>query len=206
MRWLRFFAEYHEWDDELSTMVGGVDLRLRVACKNCRYRYYISTTAKQSDPVFDQLDEENILREPACQGWKGEYSQSIRADRNVFSHGSAFCAFYCGSCFDSRLAREEFSFRQLLGSLWSKKSLESEREKTKVSNKRSGPRFVYGHRLASVFENARRNIFPTPARAPVGLNPERFVAKCEGCQKWLLDSEYGVQFCEQCSERKPPAM
>jgi hypothetical protein len=67
-------------------------------------------------------------------------------------------------------------------------------------------RFVYGDNLEDVFEKAANHDFPANGRAPVGLNPERFIAKCKGCSQWLHECEFHVQYCNQCEESKPPAI
>jgi len=52
-------------------------------------------------------------------------------------------------------------------------------------------RFTYGLGILSRGNTS----FPGSNRAPVGLNPERFIERCRGCDSFLLGCEYGTEFC-----------
>ena len=69
------------------------------------------------------------------------------------------------------------------------------------------PRFVFGRYLNGLFRKASKTTFQGNKRNPVGLNPERFVAKCkqEGCARWLIDAEYGTEYFDDCLSKKPSA-
>ena len=61
-------------------------------------------------------------------------------------------------------------------------------------------RFVYGSDLVATLQKASKTPLQKAARAPIGLNPERIVDRCEQCQSWLLGNRYGVKDCQQCSK------
>lgn len=116
-----------------------------------------------------------------------------------FYSGGAFSSLYVGP--DAR------TWYQLLGVMRAQQIIEKARYIRKygsaVGHKQ---RFVYDDDLAHVFRMAGDCNLPANGRAPVGLNPERFIARCKGCQDWLHGCEFGVQYCEKCMESKPPAV
>ena len=66
-------------------------------------------------------------------------------------------------------------------------------------------RFLYDDDLETLFHEAANKSLPAKGRAPVGLNPERFIARCEECKQWLHGCEFNVKFCENCLESKAAA-
>ena len=60
-------------------------------------------------------------------------------------------------------------------------------------------RFVYGSDLVDTIRKAQRTPLQQAARPPIGLNPERFVERCEQCHKWLLGNRYSVKDCQNCN-------
>ena len=53
--------------------------------------------------------------------------------------------------------------------------------------------------ISEVFEKASQIQLAEPKRSPIGLNPERFVERCNSCKKWLLGERYGTKECAQCN-------
>ena len=60
-------------------------------------------------------------------------------------------------------------------------------------------RFVYGDDLVEKLRKVQQTQLQEPARPPIGLNPERFVDKCDTCQGWLVGNVYGSKQCKTCT-------
>lgn len=113
-------------------------------------------------------------------------------------------SFYGGGVFDSTHVRDN-AWR----SIEIKSVLHSQSifEVCRYVMKKGSPegyqnRFVYGRDLMHALEKARRTSLRKPARPPIGLNPERFVERCEQCQSWLLGNRYGEKSCQRCDDTK----
>jgi hypothetical protein len=120
-------------------------------------------------------------------------------EKDIFSR-----RFYSGGVFDAK--KIHYPTYKALATLDSQLTAEKTRHWVKHETLEGyKPRFTYGTNLDALFERASTMHFEESKRAPVGLNPERFIASCQGCQQWLLDCEFGVQFCEKCNESKPGA-
>ena len=53
--------------------------------------------------------------------------------------------------------------------------------------------------ISEAFDKASQIQLQEPKRSPIGLNPERFVERCNSCKKWLLGERYGTKECAQYS-------
>jgi hypothetical protein len=125
-------------------------------------------------------------------GWCGDFGPS-------FYSGGALNSFFVGT--NAR------AYYQLLGVMHSQQIIEEARYiRQHGSAKVDNARFVYGDNLECVFSDAAEQKLPANGRAPVGLNPERFIAQCKECQQWLHECEFNVQYCEKCIESKPAAV
>ena len=54
--------------------------------------------------------------------------------------------------------------------------------------------------MDQVFSDAEALLYQRTKKPPVGLNPERFIAKCELCEEWLHGYEYGASRCDGCQQ------
>jgi hypothetical protein len=124
-----------------------------------------------------------------------------------FSNGETgfLCpSFYNGGAFDPTLVRSSArNIHKAKGILKAQSLAERVRYIMKHGNEKGYvDRFTHGDDLTKVFDSASEIILPGSNRAPVGLNPERFIASCESCHARLHGSEYGTQFCSKCATPK----
>ena len=201
---MRFFAECNNWTREWQQEVEAVDPRSRLACARCRQMYDMckvlaltADTNESGESGKGKGPEDNFLHdELANNDWKREQPTSV-FNRNEF---------YCGMSFDSRLART-CNFHKVHAVIGLQAKLHVERARHIVkhgSEEGYKQRFVFDTRIGKVFEKASKLVFAAPSRSPMGLNPERFMAKCEACDNWLANYEYSVKFCELCAIQKLP--
>jgi hypothetical protein len=192
---IEFFAKVNDWSVEIRAAVEAVHPQRRRACRDCRYKYEDYSFVKANLVVAGDTkdDEDDLLR--------GERSFAKRGvtEKDIFSR-----RFYSGGVFDAK--KINYPTYKALASLDSQLTAEKTRywvkHETLLGYK---PRFTFGTDVDALFETASTMQFEESKRAPVGLNPERFIASCQVCQQWLLDCEFGVQFCEKCNESKPVA-
>ena len=190
---LEFLARRDNWTEEVKNEMRAIHPWRRMCCGMCRYEYENYAFLKRHDEYGEriEMDADELLR--------GE-SYYRRQGRHIFSP-----CFYSGSVFDgSRNRFHPHEVHKALASLDSQLQAEKARYFVK-NNTYDGhiPRYTFDTDLDDVFEKGSRMTFPASKRNPVGLNPERFVAKCESCMQWLLDCEFGTKFCEICENRKP---
>ena len=176
-------------------------------CRRCRYEYAIWLVFK-GDPRVDLLDFD--LRDE--EGLSFLFGESYKGGITHFT-GS----FYGCSAFNSTLVRD--SARTIEQTRWlleSQKIAERARylvrhlgEECATSKNFSlfeekgkyRDRFVFSDTLVNVLSKGESRVFPNNAKAPVGLNPERFVETCEACSKYILGHEFGTTLCEQCKSK-----
>jgi hypothetical protein len=190
---LDFFARRFQWTQSEREEREQVHPYQRLACRSCRKEYgmhlFIPKGPTIDETVDDMLRGELIYKNSI--GYTGRFQP----------------CFYSGGAFDSRFVRETArEIYKVMNTFRAQMLAERSRFVEKHgSTKGYKPRFVYGDNVDEVFDKASESTFPKPARAPIGLNPERFIERCEGCQQWLHDCEFGVKYCELCKERKPRA-
>ena len=190
---IAFFRKRFNWSDDDLATVKNIDPYLRMACRRCKVQYNLIKVvmAKYPDLMKEYWLEEEKLR--GCFSYmhtigesKGEYEPS----------------FYSGGVFESTQVRSDAKpTLKILSSLHAQKIFEVAsyimRHGSPDNYKK---RFVHGDKLEEVFEMARCSVLQKSKRPPVGLNPERFIERCDQCQRWLLGNQYGVKDCKMCSE------
>jgi len=199
---IEYFAKRDNWTDERRQEVMSCPDYLRLVCKNCRKEYglqlvldEVPSTVASVETVEDLLHGEFI------------YRNSTQNDY-LNGHGFHFSpSFYSGGAFDSAyVGRGATSIDKLLAVMRGQHIIEEARHIRKHGSIEGyKTRFVYSKNLETVFADAANHTFPFNGRAPVGLNPERFIARCKGCQQWLHGCECSVEYCESCSDSKPAA-
>ena len=151
---------------------------------------------KRHDDYGERIEKEE------CDLLEGEPSFRCRdGNRGIFS-----TSFYSGGVFDGRHSRL-YNTWPLVNAL-SALDTQLQAEKARYFVKRGTydgylPRYTFGTNKKEIFEKAAQMAFSSSKRNPVGLNPERFVNHCQSCRSWLLESEFGTTYCEQCVDRKP---
>jgi hypothetical protein len=190
-----FFAQRDNWSEAKKAEMQAVHPWLRVCCRNCRYGYETYSFLKRN-PVYAKRIEEN-----ADELLRGE-SSFIRQNRHIFDP-----SFYSGGTFDGRRNRSDpYFYNKALAKLDSQLQAEKARYFVKHGTHDGySPRYSYGGNVDEVFNEASGISFPDSKRNPVGLNPERFIGTCKSCQQWLVDQEFGTEYCELCKNRKPSA-
>jgi len=193
---LDFFAQRDSWNEAKQAEIRNVHPWQRMCCRECRYEYE-NFSAVRRNPDFG----ENIERYPDDL-LHGETSLRRQQARSIFK-----TSFYSGGVFDGRrnLFDPYFDMKAL-----AKLDTQLRAEKARYLEKHGNyvgykPRYTFGVEMDKVFESASRLAFPDSTRNPVGLNPERFVGACKYCKQWLLDCEFGTDYCELCENRKPSA-
>lgn len=201
-----YFANIFEWSPEKRSYMEALDPRLRVICRECRYKFETFAFLKRNDRhPSGSVSAEEILQS----------NLAFQRTRTAFSP-----CFYSGVVFDSsRNGRRAYFVPALLSILRSQLLAEEVRYYTKTGSSHGYlPRFVYDNEhqeygsisryesdIDYVFQDASETTFAASGRPPVGLNPERFIARCSGCDTWLVNCEFNVNYCELCSESKPAA-
>jgi len=148
---------------------------------------------KNEYPVGDDVDDYDLRGEKALMltnGYKGMTPDP---------------SFYSGGTFDSTQVRDSArSNIQAREMLFTQNRLEKIRHVRKHGTVEGyQQRFTFSDDLAKVFEEASQLVLPGSNRAPVGLNPERFIPRCQSCNAWLHDCEFGTLVCEPCESRNP---
>lgn len=201
-----YFANIFKWSPEKRSNMEALDPRLRMICRKCRYKFEAFAFLKRHDryPSSSDSAEEILQSNLTFQRTKKEFSP----------------CFYSGVVFDStRHGRKGYFVPKLLSTLRSQLLAEEVRYYTKTGSIHGYlPRFVYHNEhqrrgriswyesdVDSVFQDASETTFAASGRPPVGLNPERFIARCSGCDTWLVNCEFNVKYCELCNESKPAA-
>lgn len=194
---LEYFSKRDNWSEEFRQEVMSVPEEGRLACRRCRRDYGLQLVLDQVPSFIESVESvDDVLR--------GEVS---------YKHTLGWCggfdpSFYCGGAFNSYYVGVKARSRhQLLMVLAAQQIIEEARYVRKHGSRQGyQPRFVYDDEIYYVFQEAAERNFVPSGRAPVGLNPERFIATCKGCQQWLHGCEFNVQYCEDCEERKPAAV
>jgi hypothetical protein len=181
----------NEWSDAEVNEIQGLPQWQRKACRRCRYDYEIYVFQKRNPGDSDTVDD--LLREE--QTVKRLYDTMFRP------------SFYAGGVFDTKRNLENAYFLKMaLVGLDSQLKAESTRYYIKHNSLVGySPRFTFEEDFGKLFQAGSQTVFAEMARSPVGLNPERFVAACKSYHQWMLDCEYGVQYCEMCEMRRPAA-
>jgi len=202
-----FYSKRFEWSPEEIARVNNIDPYLRMACRRCRFEYCLERIVMKKFPTLMQdyeLEEDNL---------RGEFSY------RAFYWSTFPASFYSGGCFDGTRTREcARRTVENVSMLYSQSIFELGAYVLKNGSPRGyKKRFVYGSSfpfkskrgnadlgvvvggIAEVFEKASQTQLAEPKRSPIGLNPERFVERCNSCKKWLLGERYGTKECAQCS-------
>jgi hypothetical protein len=189
-----YFAKSMDWSQQERDEVEAIPSHLRFACKHCRNAYALNLVLQQAPIELTTVDD------------------SLRGDL-TFMYSKGNCgdfnpSWYCGGAFSSLLVRKnarniEEAYMMLRG--------QSIAELGRYILKHGSPvgyvkRFTYGKSVNEAFGEASKLIFPDMARPPIGLNPERFIGKCDNCGQWLHGCEFGVKMCESCENAKPRAV
>lgn len=192
-----YFAQRDRWSEELRKDMEEIPEHQRLACRQCRRAYGLSLVL---DKAPSEVTAIGSVQDLLHGEWSYRHSIGHCGDFDPsFYSGGAFNSFFVGS-----RAR---SWSEQLGVLMSQQRIEEARYIRRYgTNDGYQARFVYGDTLESVFRDAANANLPRNGRAPVGLNPERFIAKCKGCQEWLHECEFNVKYCNQCVESKPAAV
>eukprot|EP00797_Seminavis_robusta_P031508 Sro687_g187210.1 n/a (371) ;mRNA; r:12005-13117 len=205
---LRFFADLNQWDDEMHNKVNSVPRHLRQACEACRKRYalylLLNDKSRENEPAWNNTD----LREDKA-------VQCMGIGNNYFRP-----SFYAGGAFDStRVRGRARHFCEAQAVLQGQSIAEQLRYIVEHGTvKGYHQRFTFDPLpyfriqlnsrtgLQNVFGQAMQKTLAHPARPPIGLNPERFLARCLGCSKWLHGYEFGTEMCTDCFDSKPAAV
>ena len=201
-----FFRMLHNWSDDYYSEVLRTASHLRMACRKCRWIYGIHLFLESESPVDDDADFLNL-------------SKTLKMSYNSDTSSKLDPDFYGGPAFDATLvkarARDIFKANSMLRA---QSVAEMSRYILKHNTLRGySPRFTYADHnhynhyddvkkqpwnavLDQVFSDAEALLFPRTKKPPVGLNPERFIAKCEKCQIWLHGREYGTKLCYSCQQ------
>lgn len=194
---IEYFAKRDNWSEEEREEVSEIPEHQRFACRECRKDYGLSLVL---DKAPADLTSEGTVEDVLHGEWSYRHSTGFCGDFDPsFYSGGAFNSFFVGT--NAR------SWDQLLGVMRSQHRIEEARY-----IRRHGTidgyqeRFVYGGNREHIFNDASEKNLSPNGRAPVGLNPERFIAKCKDCKEWLHECEFSVEYCERCEGSKPAAV
>lgn len=194
---VEYFSQRDSWSEEERQEILSYPEHRRFVCRGCRETYAMALILDNGSPVIQNAETvEDLLHGEVSymqgRGWKGDFMPSF---------------YGCGAFNSERVGNNARTDYQLYRALRAQDIMESNRYFHKhgtVEGYRK--RFVYGYFLEEVFSLAAEHDFPSNGRAAVGLNPERFVARCKGCSQWLHECEWNVQYCDHCGESKPAAI
>ena len=112
-------------------------------------------------------------------------------------------SFYAGGAFDSTAVRAKARSARTYRSLLEAQAAAEKGKYLICHGSYDGykQRFTYEFDLEDLLEEASTLNFEEPNRRPLGLNPERFMAECEKCQKEMPEREYGTKVCDECGKR-----
>ena len=202
-----FFSQRFHWSEEDKRLVNEVDPYLRMACLKCKQDYNLIRVVMQRYP---DLLKEYELDEDILHG-RFAYSSSNCSDNHVWFSPS----FYSGGVFSSTHVRSNarrtlkiyamlFSQSVFELSAYVMKHGSAEGYKKRFVFERcdfkcgSDARWLKSD-LISTLKLAQNTALQEPARPPIGLNPERFVERCDRCQNWLVGNMYGSKQCSRCN-------
>jgi len=219
-----FFKETFNWPLDFEREVKKKHPMTLVCCTHCRLLYESNEVFKNIESSGDNVvlpsTDKFLHQDFAPKDWRGLQRQRAHVGKN---HGQIKMNFYCGMMFDARIARtgDYNLYYRCQSTLRAKENIELMRHICKHgAGKKYEHRFIYPQvkggceysrqfsdmeALKSLFDRASNMNFRKPSRQPIGLNPERFIAECENCKKWLLDAECDVKYCEKCCTSKLPA-
>ena len=188
-----FFRQRFSYNEEELQEVKAIDPYLRVSCSKCKHEYELIrlVMAKYPDLMKEyDLEDDNL---------HGEFSYSHSNQQSQYVRFEP--SFYSGGVFNSTHVRGNARrLLQILSMLHAQSIFEVSRYVLKHGSPAGyKKRFVYGSDLMKTLLKARRTKLQEPARPPIGLNPERFVERCEQCQSWLLGNTYGSKTCQRCN-------
>lgn len=185
-----FFSKYWNWSEQDREEVNAIERLCRFACLPCRNAYALHLVLEQSPISLETVDDSlrGDLAFMFSRGFNGDFNPS----------------WYSGGAFSSLRVRND---SRTIDEAYMLLRAQSIAELGRHILKHGSPvcyvkRFTYGKTLDVVFEQASKVIFPETARPPIGLNPERFIARCDECGEWLHGCEFGAR-CESCDESKP---
>jgi len=206
---IEFLSKRHGWTEDDRRLVASYPSTRCFTCQECRYEYAIWLVFSGDSRVnfldFDLRDDEGGLSFLFGTNEKGG-----------ITHFSG--SFYGCPAFNSRLVRDSARTIEQMGWLIQSQHI-AERARylvqhlgeeecttyTKFSlyseSKLCPDRFVADESLDGVLSVGERRVFPSSAKAPVGLNPERFVEVCKACSQYLLGCEFGTTLCKQCESQ-----
>ena len=202
-----FFAKMFQWTPEQLQEVEWVPNDGRLACKKCRNDYSMSLFFRGAVPV----DESDDMLRSEKSFWK------TRGDSGYLAP-----SFYSGPVFDSvRVWDKARCYNKACSSIQGQMVAERIRYILKHGTDEGFRSRLVSYLpifedrksksvqdpLEKLFQKVAQHQFPASGRPPIGLNPERIVARCksEYCTKWLHNYEFGTEFCDQCAESKPVA-
>ena len=179
-----YFTERFQWTEKERQTVNSVVPSRRIACSGCRREYAMQLVFAEAPAVES---DDDVLH--------GDFAYKHQTDEHFGP------SFYGAGAFSSEYvagkARSVFELLSVLRSQYMAEMVRYiQRHKT---DEGFVNRFVYGIELPELFRKASLTIFPISGRAPVGLNPERFVGVCEHCSAFLANCEFGTKFCATCS-------
>ena len=209
---LLFFKKLFDWNEAKYEKCVQVPSHLRVACKKCRNKYGINVFLREEHPVDDR-----------CDTLRAEKTLKVSTATKDYTHLEP--SFYGGAAFDATLSKGSARiWMKAIATIRSQSTAEKHRyliqHNTLVGYKQrftypslySDPRgpgwtddeLLFGKNyLQAVFDKASKLVFPETGRTnPVGLNPERFIAKCNKCSTWLHRAKYGTTHCEKCTRNQ----
>lgn len=189
-----FFSKRFEWTEDDFRKVNEVDPYLRMACRRCKNEYLLCRVVMAKYPALMKeynLEDDNLRSEFSYMHTNGHFQPS----------------FYSGSVFDSTRIRGDA--RRTIENM-SMMRAQSIFEVSSWVLKHGSPkdyskRFVFDRDLEETFRKAHMTSLREPARPPIGLNPERFVDRCDICTNWLTGNRYGSKACQNCDRKKPAA-
>ena len=200
-----FFRKLHNWSDEYYNEMVNTASHLRRACVRCRERYGMHAFLENESPVDADSDITDIPK-------------TFKKTRENYSYSPTLHpSFYGGPAFDATLVKSRARNLYEARSMLKAQSAAEESRYMLRHNTLEGysPRFTHtkilpGERYPSdfpwnavldqVFSDAEALLYQRTKKPPVGLNPERFIAKCELCEEWLHGYEYGASRCDGCQQ------
>ena len=185
-----FLAQRDQRDEAKKAEIQKLNPFQRVVWRKCRYLYENYCFLRTQDMYGKRIELP-----------KGEISFSRCRSTELFN-----ASFYSGGVFDSRRARNDpWFWPQALASLGSQLQAEKARYFMKHGPYAGyNPRSAYTTDIKEILKEASTITLSSSKRNPVGLNPERFVNRCEekNCRAWLIGCECGTKYCELCESLK----
>ena len=221
---IAFFRKYYDYDDALYKKFMQVPSHLRLACNHCRNEYGLNLFLREESPVEDCTDSfcaDKTLTvsslkfiKPSFYGGPAFNSKLVRSSAQVHYKATRLLRTqeraerhrYMIAHNSLKGYKQRFVYTQKEDYVDS--DFDDDKESDEYYDEYTGRSFlryppaniVYKGKspLECVFIEASLLDFPKSKRPVVGLNPERFIRKCQSCQDYLHGCVYGELFCIKC--------